>query len=107
MAIQSQPYGLIMGLRESFVGNSYINRGISGEHTSEILCRFQADVIAIKPKVVVILAGTNDIKFANVRDIAGIARSTTFQAITDNLVSMAELARANDIPRHLIFAITR
>jgi lysophospholipase L1-like esterase len=85
------------GFGRSFVGNSYINRGISGELTSEILCRFRADVIAIRPKVVVILAGTNDIKFANVNDIAGIARSTTFQAITDNFVSMAELARANDI----------
>jgi lysophospholipase L1-like esterase len=85
------------GFERSFVGNSYINRGISGEHTSEILCRFRTDVIAIKPKVVVILAGTNDIKFANVRDIAGLARSTTFEAITDNLLSMAGLARANDI----------
>jgi lysophospholipase L1-like esterase len=54
-------------------------------------------VIAIKPRVVVILAGTNDIKFANVHDVAGITRTSTFRVVTDNLVSMAELARANGI----------
>ena len=85
------------GFEMFFLGKPYINRGISGELTSVILCRFRSDVIAIRPRVVVILAGTNDIKFANVHDAAGIARPATFQAITDNLVSMAELARANDI----------
>jgi lysophospholipase L1-like esterase len=85
------------GFGKFFVGKPYINRGISGELTSEILCRFRSDVIAIRPRVVVILAGTNDIKFANVNDVGGITRPTTFQAITDNFVSMAELARANDI----------
>ena len=80
-----------------FLGKPYINRGISGELTSVILCRFRSDVIAIRPRVVVIQAGTNDIKFANVNDVAGITRPTTFQAITDNFVSMAKLARANDI----------
>jgi len=85
------------GFGEFFVGKPYINRGISGELTSVILCRFQSDVIALKPRVVVILAGTNDIKFANVHDVAGITRPSTFQVITDNLVSMAELARRNDI----------
>jgi lysophospholipase L1-like esterase len=85
------------GFGRSFVGKPYINRGISGELTSEILCRFRPDVIALRPSVVVILAGTNDIKFANVNDVAGITRPNTFQAITDNLVSMAKLARANDI----------
>ena len=85
------------GFGRFFVGKPYINRGISGELTSEILCRFRPDVIAIRPRVVVILAGTNDIKFANVNDVAGITRPTTFQAITDNFVFMAELARANDI----------
>ena len=85
------------GFGRFFVGKPYINRGISGELTSVILCRFRPDVIAIRPRVVVILAGTNDIKFANVNDGAGITRPTTFQAVTDNLVSMAELARANDI----------
>lgn len=85
------------GFGRFFVGKSYINRGISGELTSDILCRFRPDVIAIRPRVVVILAGTNDIKFAKVNDVAGITRAITFQAITDNLVSMAELARANGI----------
>jgi len=85
------------GFGEFFVGKPYINRGISGELTSEILCRFRSDVIALKPRVVVILAGTNDIKFANVHDVAGITRPSTFEAITDNLVSMAELARANHV----------
>jgi lysophospholipase L1-like esterase len=85
------------GFGEFFVGKPYINRGISGEHTPQILCRFRPDVIAIKPKVVVILAGTNDIKFAILHDVAGITRPSTFQAIADYLVSMAELARANDI----------
>src|SRR5262249_26019751 len=51
----------------------------------------------LKPRVVVILAGTNDIKFANIQDVSGITRPRTFQVIADNLVSMAELARANDI----------
>jgi lysophospholipase L1-like esterase len=54
-----------------------------------MLIRFRADVIALKPKVVVILAGTND--------IAGNTGPTTLQAIEDNLTSMAELARANGI----------
>jgi lysophospholipase L1-like esterase len=85
------------GFGEFFVGKPYINRGISGELTSVILCRFRSDVIAIKPRVVVILAGTNDIRFANLSDVAGITRPSTFQVVTDNLVSMAELARANDI----------
>jgi acyl-CoA thioesterase I len=85
------------GFGRFFVDKPYFNRGISGELTSTILCRFRSDVIAIRPRVVVIQAGTNDIKFANVNDVAGITRPTTFQAITDNLVSMAELARANDI----------
>jgi len=85
------------GFGEVFLGKPYINRGISGELTSVILCRFRPDVIALKPRVVVILAGTNDIKFANFHDVAGITRPSTFQVITDNLVSMAELARANNI----------
>ena len=84
-------------LANYFPNKPYINRGISGEHTPQILCRFRPDVIALKPRVVVILAGTNDIKFANFHDVAGITRPSTFQVITDNLVSMAELARANNI----------
>ena len=85
------------GFEKIFLGKPYINRGISSEHTPQILCRFRPDVIALKPKVVVILAGTNDIWFAHLHDVLGITRPSTFQAITENIVSMAEMARANDI----------
>ena len=72
-----------------FPGKPYINRGISGQTTPQMLIRFRRDVIELKPKVVVILAGTND--------IAGNTGPTTLEAIEDNLTTMAELARANDI----------
>ncbi len=74
---------------EFFEGKSYINRGISGQTTPQMLIRFRQDVIALKPRVVVILAGTND--------IAGNTGPTTIQAIEDNLESMVELARASGI----------
>jgi lysophospholipase L1-like esterase len=85
------------GFEKIFLGKPYINRGINSEHTPQILCRFRPDVIALKPKVVVILAGTNDIWFAHLHDVLGITRPSTFQAITENIVSMAGMARANDI----------
>ncbi|HSS20422.1 MAG TPA: SGNH/GDSL hydrolase family protein [Pyrinomonadaceae bacterium] len=72
-----------------FPGKPYINRGISGQTTPQMLIRFRADVIALQPKVVVILAGTND--------IAGNPGPMSLEAIEDNLISMAELARANKI----------
>jgi lysophospholipase L1-like esterase len=72
-----------------FPGKPYINRGISGQTTPQMLIRFRPDVVALKPKVVVILAGTND--------IAGNTGPMTLDAIEDNLVSMAELAKANNI----------
>jgi lysophospholipase L1-like esterase len=72
-----------------FPGKPYIDRGISGQTTPQMLVRFRADVIALRPKVVVILAGTND--------LAGNTGPMTLEAIEDNLVSMAELARANHI----------
>ncbi len=72
-----------------FPGKPYVNRGISGQTTPQMLIRFRPDVIALKPKVVVILAGTND--------IAGNTGPTTLQAIADNLTSIAELARAHGI----------
>lgn len=72
-----------------FPGKSYIDRGISGQTTPQMLLRFRAEVIALKPKVVVILAGTND--------IAGNTGPMSLEAIEDNLISMAELARANKI----------
>ena len=72
-----------------FPGKPYINRGISGQTTPQMLIRFRPDVIALKPKVVVILAGTND--------LAGNTGPTTLEAIQDNLQSMADLATANGI----------
>ena len=72
-----------------FPGKPYIDRGISGQTTPQMLIRFRPDVIALQPKVVVILAGTND--------IAGNTGPMTLQEIEDNLASMTELARANGI----------
>lgn len=74
---------------EFFSGKPYINRGISGQTTPQMLVRFRADVIHLKPKVVVILAGTND--------IAGNTGPSTLEMIEDNLASMADLAKANGI----------
>jgi len=76
-------------LDESFPGKPYINRGISGQTTPQMLVRFRQDVIALQPKVVVILAGTND--------IAGNTGPATLEEIEDNLASMADLAHANGI----------
>lgn len=76
-------------LEEYFPGKPYINRGISGQTTPQMLVRFQPDVIALKPKVVVILAGTND--------IAGNTGPMTLEAIQANYRSMAELAKAHGI----------
>jgi lysophospholipase L1-like esterase len=72
-----------------FPGKPYVNRGIGGQTTPQMLIRFRPDVIALAPKVVVILAGTND--------IAGNTGPTTLEAIEDNLMSMAELAKVNGI----------
>jgi lysophospholipase L1-like esterase len=74
---------------EFFEGKPYINRGISGQTTSQMLLRFRADVIDLKPKVVVILAGTND--------IAGNTGPMTLEMIINNIISMCELAKANNI----------
>jgi lysophospholipase L1-like esterase len=74
---------------EFFPGHDYINRGISGQTTPQMLVRFRADVIALKPAVVVILAGTND--------IAGNTGASSLGMIEDNLSSMTELARAHGI----------
>lgn len=72
-----------------FAERSYIGRGISGQTTPQMLIRFKADVIHLQPKVVVILAGTND--------IAGNTGPSTLEMIEDNLSSMAEIAKANNI----------
>jgi lysophospholipase L1-like esterase len=72
-----------------FPGKPYIDRGISGQTTPQMLIRFRPDVIALQPKVVVILAGTND--------LAGNTGPMTVAQIEDNLTSMSELAQANKI----------
>ena len=77
-----------------FPGKPYVDRGISGQTTPQMLIRFRPDVIALQPKVVVILAGTND--------IAGNTGPMTVQAIEDNLASMFDLASANGI--RVVFA---
>jgi len=77
-----------------FANKPYINRGISGQTTPQMLIRFRPDVIAIKPKAVVILAGTND--------IAGNTGLMTLAMIEDNYSSIAQLAQVNHI--QVIFA---
>ncbi len=72
-----------------FKTKSYIGRGISGQTTPQMLIRFRPDVIDLKPSVVLILAGIND--------IAGNTGPSTIDMIVDNIKSMAELAKANNI----------
>lgn len=72
-----------------FANKPYINRGIGGQTTPQMLVRFRQDVIQLKPAVVVILAGTND--------IAGNTGPSTLEQIMDNIASMAELAKAHNI----------
>lgn len=81
--------GWLNGMPEFFEGKPYINRGISGQTTPQMLLRFRRDVIALKPRVVLILAGTND--------IAGNTGPATLDMIMDNIKSMAELARVHHI----------
>lgn len=74
---------------EFFKGRPYINRGIGGQTTPQMLIRFRADVVALKPKVVVLLCGIND--------IAGNTGPSTLEMIQDNIASMTEIALANNI----------
>jgi lysophospholipase L1-like esterase len=76
-------------LEHSFPSKPYLNRGIDGQTTPQMLVRFRADVIELAPRVAVILAGTND--------IAGNTGPTTLEAIEQNYASMADLAAANNI----------
>ncbi|SPE18311.1 conserved exported hypothetical protein [Candidatus Sulfotelmatomonas gaucii] len=76
-------------LDQSFPGKPYINRGIGGQTTPQMLVRFREDVIDLKPKVVIILAGTND--------IAGNTGPMTLDETEGNIASMAELAATNGI----------
>jgi lysophospholipase L1-like esterase len=72
-----------------FPGKPYLNRGISGQTTPQMLVRFRQDVIALKPKVVVILAGTND--------LASVTGPITQGMMAENFMSIVELAKANGI----------
>lgn len=81
-------------LDEYFPGKPYVNRGIGGQTTPQMLVRFRQDVIALQPKVVVILAGTND--------IAGNTGPMELEDIEANLASLAELARVHGI--HVVFS---
>jgi lysophospholipase L1-like esterase len=74
---------------QSFPDKGYINRGIGGQTTPQMLLRFRQDVINLGPSVVVLLAGTND--------IAGNTGPMTIAQIEANIESMAELARAHGI----------
>jgi lysophospholipase L1-like esterase len=76
-------------LEQYFPGKPYINRGISGQTTPQMLIRFRPDVIDLQPKAVVIFAGTND--------LAGNTGPMSIESIEDNLASMAELARSHGI----------
>src|ERR1700683_2860221 len=81
-------------LPDYFPGKPYINRGIDGQTTPEMLVRFRQDVIDLHPKAVVVLAGTND--------IAGVTGRTPNEDIEANYASMAELARLHRI--RVVFA---
>lgn len=74
---------------QAFPGKPYVGRGISGQTTPQMLVRFRPDVLNLKPKVVVILAGTND--------IAGNTGPMNVEQVEGNLASMADLAKANGI----------
>ena len=81
--------GWLHSVPSFFENKPYINRGISGQTTPQMLLRFRQDVIELRPKVVVILAGIND--------IAHNTGPMTLEQTMNNLKSMAELARANGI----------
>jgi len=77
------------GSERFFPGKPFVNRGISGQTTAQMLVRFRQDVLALEPAAVVILAGTND--------IAGNTGPATQAMVEDNLHSMIELAKAHGI----------
>lgn len=76
-------------LAESFAGQPYVNRGISGQTTAQMLVRFYPDVIALKPAAVIMLAGTNDIARNN--------GPQTLEMIQQNIMAMTELAQGHGI----------
>jgi lysophospholipase L1-like esterase len=76
-------------LQTAFPGKPYVNRGIGGQTTSQLLVRLRNDVVALAPRVVVILAGTND--------IAGNTGPISLEDIQGNFATMVEIARAHGI----------
>jgi len=77
------------GEEKFFPGKPYLNRGIAGQTTPQMLVRFQQDVVALKPRVVVILGGTND--------MAGFTGPETEGVIAENFMSMVDIAKAHGI----------
>ena len=75
--------------KDFFKNNPFVNRGIGGQTTPQMLIRFKPDVVNLNPKAVVILAGIND--------IAGNTGPITIENIAENIISMAEIAKANEI----------
>jgi lysophospholipase L1-like esterase len=76
-------------LQQDFPGRPYVNRGIGSQITPQMLLRFHADVVALKPRVVVILAGVNDVH--------GVLQVETLDQIKANFTAMFEIARANGV----------
>lgn len=74
---------------EFFAGKPWINKGIGGQTTTQMLQRFRSDVITLKPQIVIIMGGTND--------IAGNSGPMTLQMSMDNIAAMAKLAKTNKI----------
>jgi lysophospholipase L1-like esterase len=85
------------GSAKFFAGKPYLNRGIAGQTTPQMLVRFRQDVIALKPRAVVILGGTND--------LTGVLGPGTEGTIGDHITSMTELAKANGI-RVILASVT-
>jgi lysophospholipase L1-like esterase len=81
-------------LADYFSSKAYINRGIDGQTTSQMLVRFRQDVVTLHPRIMVVLAGTND--------VAGVTGRTRNEDIEANYASIAELARLHHI--HVIFS---
>ena len=75
--------------KDFFIKNPFVNRGISGQTTPQMLVRFKPDVVNLNPKAVVILAGIND--------IAGNTGPISLKNTAENIISMAEIAKANNI----------
>ena len=82
-------WGRRPGTGDFFLGKPYVNRGISGQTTAQMVVRFEQDVVHLKPAVVLILAGTND--------VAGNTGPMTADMTLDNFAAMAAIAKSNGI----------